>query len=290
MGGVAGLLGSPTPRTGRDERVSSSSYPEWEQTLQGHRNGFWAWRCGKPVHGEARFPRDLDTHWDHEPWSEECSERPSPRPSPGGRGRIVPAGFEGLGRVLAGTGRDGSDGWSSGMSPCGICDTLSLRERVGVREPVSTLAMAATERFMESPLFKNDLLTGHEPGIPGGETPPSTAGETPAATDDRFMESGAGAGAMLTGHEPGEAGGITMRSRSTMTRGGSEEGTFSKNLDTSWEHEPGTPGGTATGWATAVAEVWIRSNAGPVRRGSAESGRWDGGVDARKGVRLGVEG
>jgi hypothetical protein len=63
---------------------------------------------------------------------------------------MFPAGFEGLGRVLAGTGRDGSDGWSSGMSPCGICGSLSLRERVGVREPVSTLAIAATERFMDS--------------------------------------------------------------------------------------------------------------------------------------------
>jgi hypothetical protein len=41
---------------------------------------------------------------------------------------------------------------------------------------------------MESRLVKNDLLTGHEPGIPGGETPPSTAGGTPAATEGRFME------------------------------------------------------------------------------------------------------
>ena len=97
--------------------------------------------------GRSVFQK-LDTYWDHEPWSEECSERPSPRPSPGGRGRIFPAGFEGLGRVLAGTGRDGSDGWSSGMSPCGICGSLSPRERVGVREPVSTLAMACTGRFM----------------------------------------------------------------------------------------------------------------------------------------------
>ena len=42
---------------------------------------------------------------------------------------------------------------------------------------------------MGSSLFKNDLITGHEPRIPGGETPPSTAGGTPAATDERFMES-----------------------------------------------------------------------------------------------------
>ena len=61
---------------------------------------------------------------------------------------------------------------------------------------------------MESPLFAIDLLTAHEPGIPGGETPPSTAGGTPAATEPWFMESGVGAGAMLTGHEPGEAGGL----------------------------------------------------------------------------------
>ena len=56
---------------------------------------------------------------------------------------------------------------------------------------------------MESPLFKNDLLTAHEPGrIPGGETPPSTAGETPAATDARFMGSRLFETDLLTGHEP----------------------------------------------------------------------------------------
>jgi hypothetical protein len=37
--------------------------------------------------------------------------------------------------------------------------------------------------FMGSALFEIDLLTAREPGIPGGGTPPSTAGETPAATD-----------------------------------------------------------------------------------------------------------
>jgi hypothetical protein len=57
-------------------------------------------------------------------------------------------------------------------------------------------------------LFEIELPTVHEPGIPGGETPPSTAGETPAATEARCMGSGVGAGAMLTGHEPGEAGGL----------------------------------------------------------------------------------
>jgi hypothetical protein len=73
------------------------------------------------------------------------------------------------------------------MSPREGRGTLSLRERVGVREPVSTLAMARMGRFMESRLFEIDLPTDHEPGIPGGETPPSTAGETPAATEARFM-------------------------------------------------------------------------------------------------------
>jgi hypothetical protein len=73
------------------------------------------------------------------------------------------------------------------MSPRAGRDTLSLRERAGVREPVSTLAMACMGRFLESHLFEIDLPTDHEPGIPGGETPPFTAGGTPAATDARFM-------------------------------------------------------------------------------------------------------
>jgi hypothetical protein len=37
-------------------------------------------------------------------------------------------------------------------------------------------------------LFKNGLLTTHEPGIPVGKTSPPTAGETPTATEARFME------------------------------------------------------------------------------------------------------
>jgi hypothetical protein len=46
----------------------------------------------------------------------------------------------------------------------------------------------ALHRRVESHLFKIDLLTDHESGIPGGVTPPSTAGETPAATEARFMK------------------------------------------------------------------------------------------------------
>jgi hypothetical protein len=94
------------------------------------------------------FKNDLLT--DHEPWHEEWSGRPSSRPSPGGRRRIGTAGFGGLSHALAGTSRDGSHGWGSGMSLRGRSDSLSLRERVGVREPVSTLAMACIRRFMES--------------------------------------------------------------------------------------------------------------------------------------------
>jgi hypothetical protein len=45
-------------------------------------------------------------------------------------------------------------------------------------------------RFMGSTLFEIELLTDYGPRTPGGETPPSTAGETPAATEARFMESG----------------------------------------------------------------------------------------------------
>ena len=45
------------------------------------------------------------------------------------------------------------------------------------------------DRFMGSFIGAGAMLTDHEPGkIPGGETPPSTAGGTPAATDARFME------------------------------------------------------------------------------------------------------
>jgi hypothetical protein len=42
---------------------------------------------------------------------------------------------------------------------------------------------------MLNALFDTDPLTGLEPGTPGGETPPSTAGGTPAATEARFMGS-----------------------------------------------------------------------------------------------------
>lgn len=84
------------------------------------------------------------------------------------------------------------------MSPCGICDTLSPRERAGVREPVSALAIAATERFMGSPLFETDLPTDLEPGIPGSEPssvlrprssalrPPSSALRPPPSVIARF--------------------------------------------------------------------------------------------------------
>ncbi len=61
---------------------------------------------------------------------------------------------------------------------------------------------------MGSALFDTDLLTGHEPGIPGGETPPSTAGGTPAATEARFMESALFDTDLLTDYEPrGDSGG-----------------------------------------------------------------------------------
>jgi hypothetical protein len=52
------------------------------------------------------------------------------------------------------------------------------------------------------------MLTDHEPGrIPGGETPPSTAGETPAATEAWCLESGLFETDLLTDLEPGEARG-----------------------------------------------------------------------------------
>jgi len=44
--------------------------------------------------------------------SEEDRKRPSSRPSPGGRRRMRPAGFEGMGRAFARAGREGSDSWA----------------------------------------------------------------------------------------------------------------------------------------------------------------------------------
>jgi hypothetical protein len=94
------------------------------------------------------------------------------------------------------------DGWRR--------DSLSLRERVGVREPLSTLARACLGRFMGRPHDSRIAHGDHEPGIPGGETPPSTAGGTPAATEARFMESPLFEIDLLTGHEPGEGGGLRL--------------------------------------------------------------------------------
>ena len=112
----------------------------------------------------------------HEPRSEEWSGRPSSRPSPGGRRSLCAAGFVGLTQVFAGTSRDSSRELGLGMSPQVIRDSLSLRERVGVREPVSALATACTG----SHLLETNLLMVHEAGIPWGGTP--------AATDVAFME------------------------------------------------------------------------------------------------------
>jgi hypothetical protein len=44
------------------------------------------------------------------------------------------------------------------MSPRAGRDTLSPRERVGVREPGSTLAMACMGRFMESPTIHESRM------------------------------------------------------------------------------------------------------------------------------------
>ena len=66
---------------------------------------------------------------------------------------------------------------------------------------------AGRNGFVESHLFEIDLLTALEPGNPGGGTPPSTAGETPAATEGRFMGSTLFEIDLRMGGEPGEAGG-----------------------------------------------------------------------------------
>jgi hypothetical protein len=173
-----------------------------------------AWFMGRDVF------LNMDTYWGHEPGREAWSGRPSSRPSPGGRRRIVTTGIGGLRHLCAGTSRGGACEWGCGLLQREERDSLSLWERVGVRELGSILAMGCMERR----LFEADLITSLEPGIPGGggitirirstmtrggsweaalaqapcsqtmnqdgfrgaARPPSTAGETPAATDDRF--------------------------------------------------------------------------------------------------------
>ncbi len=64
--------------------------------------------------------------------------------------------------------------------------------------------------FMVRALSEIERLPGLEPGgIAGGETPPSTAGGTPAATEAWFMESALFEIELLTGLEPGIPGGGT---------------------------------------------------------------------------------
>jgi hypothetical protein len=60
---------------------------------------------------------------------------------------------------------------------------------------------------MKSGVGAGAVHTDLEPGIPGGGTPPSTAGETPAATEAGFMGSALFGFDLLTGHEPGRARG-----------------------------------------------------------------------------------
>jgi hypothetical protein len=78
--------------------------------------------------------------------------------------------------------------------------------------------------FMESALFETDPFTDLEPGIPGGETPPSTAGGTPAATEAGFMESALFETDLFTDLEPGIPGGETPPSTAGGTPAATEAG------------------------------------------------------------------
>ena len=96
---------------------------------------------------------------------------------------------------------------------------------------------------MESGVGAGAMPTDHEPGIPGGETPPFTAGGTPAATDATFRGSGVGAGAMLTDHELGGVEGrlrARLRLRLRRERRFMESGQFKNDLPT--DLEPGRAG------------------------------------------------
>ncbi len=92
--------------------------------------------------------------------------------------------------------------------------------------------------FVDSHLFEIDLLTVLEPGIPGGETPPSTAGETPAATEARFMESHLFEIDLLTALEPRNCKSLEINE--TISRF-MESALFEIDLLTVLE--PGIPGG-----------------------------------------------
>jgi uncharacterized protein YgbK (DUF1537 family) len=67
-------------------------------------------------------------------------------------------------------------------------------------------------------------LTDHEPEVPGGGTPPSTAGETPAATEARFVGRHLFNDALHTDHEPEVPGGGTPPS----TAGGTPAATANR--------------------------------------------------------------
>jgi len=86
----------------------------------------------RPLHVALPVQKNLPAS--HEPMSRGSRKRPSSRPSPRGRRRMLNAGFRGMGQVFAGTDGDGSHEWDSGTSPAGVRDSLSLRERTGVRE------------------------------------------------------------------------------------------------------------------------------------------------------------
>ncbi len=54
--------------------------------------------------------------------------------------------------------------------------------------PLPRIAWVLVVWLLGSPLFEGDPRAASEPGVPGGETPPSTAGETPAATEARLTD------------------------------------------------------------------------------------------------------
>jgi hypothetical protein len=63
------------------------------------------------------------------------------------------------------------------------------RNETTTRPEEGTFQAGGKRRNLSSRVGAGAMLTDPEPRIPGGETPPSTAGGTPAATEARFMES-----------------------------------------------------------------------------------------------------
>ena len=170
-----------------------------------------------------------------------------------------------------------------------VCRQLSSFSPPGWRLPAASQKWPNSTlwRFMESTLFENDLLTDLEPGIPGGETPPSTAGGTPAATEVRFMES---CHELRLGDEVQELGrqdGSEHRGLQSRRDCGPKPGVARNELPRGWSGFSTNPNGVAPARRNPVGVVNSRNlppgvgpRCGPTP-GSGTESRWDSWEELR---------